>query len=263
MTGRLTAITMLAVALCAPVPAFASSINVGAAARPHVSIRPNIVRPTIRPHIRVPSLGRHLARRLRKKHKAHARMRWTGSWSTEVVTPRSRTRLHAVKTRARHGLIAKKSAGKQPKGKRQARKFLSLLAVPLRPAAPVPVPLPYPNTRRQGPDTSVKPPFGAGMRRLPFEPTGADAHDRHANAEMSYLLGRMPRATGDGTNEIRFEDKKGGDIGKAAKKVARPLLIVAEDVEGESASEPAGGSLTAPKKDSAVGLLLPAVQAAR
>jgi hypothetical protein len=73
----------------------------------------------------------------------------------------------------------------------------------------------------------------------------------------------LPRATGGGTNEIRFEDKKGGEFAKAGKKVAPPLPIVDEDVEGESASAPAGGSFTAPKKDSAVGLLLPAVQAAR
>jgi hypothetical protein len=97
-----SAIAILIAALCVTPVALAGPNTPGAAPHPHVSIRPAIVRPSIHPHIRVPSLGRHVARSLRKKHNTHAQMRWTGSWSTEIVTSRRNIHLRAAKTRVRH-----------------------------------------------------------------------------------------------------------------------------------------------------------------
>jgi hypothetical protein len=153
----------------------------GASVRPYVSIRPARPGPAVRPRIRVPSLGDHVARRVLKKHRARTRTRWTGSWHTEFVSPRGRAA-------------------------RNRRNFLSLLQVPLRPAAPA------------AGAPAARPSFGAGLRSGIFEPNSADAHDRYANMEASYLLSRMPRhrpaaALTKSGSTIRAE---GSDAGCAA-----------------------------------------------
>jgi hypothetical protein len=169
MTRTVIATAMLAVAVSATTVALAGPKFPGASVRPHVSIRPAIPGPVVRPRVRVPSLGDHVARRVLKKHRTRTRTRWTGSWSTEFVSPRGQT----AKNR---------------------RKFLSLLQVRLRPAAP-----------------AARPSFGAGLRSGVFEPSSADAHDRYANMEASYLLSRMPSSSGGGFNEIRLDDRREGE----------------------------------------------------
>jgi hypothetical protein len=174
MTRTLIATAMLAVAVSTTTVALAGPKSPGASVRSHVSIRPARPGPAVRPRIRVPSLGDHVARRVLKKHRARTRTRWTGSWHTEFVSPRGRAA-------------------------RNRRNFLSLLQVPLRPAAPA------------AGAPAARPSFGAGLRSGIFEPNSADAHDRYANMEASYLLSRMPSSSGGGFNEIRLDDRREGE----------------------------------------------------
>jgi hypothetical protein len=170
MTRTLTVTAMMAFAVIATV-AQAGPKSPGVSVRPHVSIRPAAAGPAVLPRIRIPSIGNHVAERVVKKHRA--RTRWTGSWHTEFVTAR--------------GQAAK-----------NARKFLSLLQVPLRPAAPA------------GGARTARPPFGAGLRSGVFEPNTTDAHDRYANMEASHLLSRTGSSPGGGFNEIMLDDYSGG-----------------------------------------------------
>ena len=174
MTRTLLVAALLAAALSATTAALAGPKSPGTSVRPYVSIGAAIVRPSIRPRIRVPSVGRHVAQQVRKRHNDSARTRWTGSWHAGFVTA-------------------------PPQASANRRKFLSLLGVHLRPAAP---------SNGTGP---VRPPFGSGLGSGVFEPGRADAHDRFANVNASYLLSNRSPSSGGGYNEIMLDDHSGGE----------------------------------------------------
>lgn len=78
MTRVLIATAMLAVSVSAKTVALAGPKSPRESVRPHVSVRPAIPGRAVRPRIRVPSLGDHVARRVLKTHRSRARKRWTG-----------------------------------------------------------------------------------------------------------------------------------------------------------------------------------------
>jgi hypothetical protein len=67
-----TVVAALAVALCAAAPAYASPVGAGTSFRPQMTIRAPMIRPSIQPRMRVPTIGRQVEEQGAKKRKPRA-----------------------------------------------------------------------------------------------------------------------------------------------------------------------------------------------
>jgi len=91
ITGKLTAFALLAALVGAATPALAGSGQPGAALRPQLSMRPPLLRPSIRPRVHIPAIRRHVARQLLNEANKPRRRAAPSGWPVKWTGPAAKS----------------------------------------------------------------------------------------------------------------------------------------------------------------------------